>query len=86
MSLWNKVKESFILQVITVIAVIFATFLTGYVTGCWEFAKRAHASVAQSEVNKTTITSIQSQQEQISEEMYKRLDLILGEIQSVKKE
>ena len=86
MGLWIKVKESFALQIAVVIATLFAASLAGYATGGWEYAKRAHASVTQSEVNTTAIASVQSQQEQHTQEMYKRLDLILGEIKSVKKE
>lgn len=86
MSLWLKLRDSFATQIALVIGGLVAVALAGYTAGCWEFAQRAYASVARSEVNTTTITSIQSQQEEHVEKMYKRLDLILGEIQSVKKE
>ena len=86
MSFWKQLKASFGLQVTAVVAVLVVTASIGYLAGCWEFAQRAHAAVYLTETHVTTIASIQSQQEQHTAEMYKRLDLILGEIQSVKKE
>lgn len=86
MSLWLKLRDSFATQVALVIGGLVAVAVAGYTVGCWEFAQRAHAAVYLTETHVTTIASIQSQQEQHTAEMYKRLDLILGEIQSVKKE
>jgi len=85
MSLWLKLRDSFATQIALVIGGIIAVALAGYTAGCWEFVQRAHAAVYLTTAHETAIISIQSQQEHTTKEVRDRLDLILGEIQSIKK-
>lgn len=86
MSLPQKLKESFALQAAMIAATLLVTAFAGYLTGCWDYAKRVHASVYLVEAHEEVISSLQTQQEENTKQVYDRLDRILGEIQSIKKE
>lgn len=86
MGLVDKLKESLVAQIGAVVAVLLVTAGTGYVTGCWDFARRAYASVEIVQTHSQQIQEIQSSQQDISKAMSKQLEQILKEVQSVKRE
>jgi hypothetical protein len=86
MSFGKMLRESFGLQVTAVIAALVVTASAGYLAGCWDYAKRVHASVYLVEQHEVTISKMQVQQQDTADKVSKQLEQILGEIKSVKKE